>query len=428
MNDWRNTVEAIPPRADWDEEGAEESVTAPDGAEEAVAVAPTGGGPPDLDSMSLYLAEIAARHRLTAAEERDCCRALREAMAAGAGRNPPPPEAQETIEACRRRLLDGHLHQVVAIARGYGGLSRHLNLTVDDLVQEGNFGLMTAVRRFEPKRGVRFAAYAAPWIQYTICRAISEQARLIRIPLEVLALRRRAARVASELEQECRNETCRDGKPHEHRLVDDARVLGVRPQVLEATLLSVPHVVSLDEPETLEDGEPRSESVADARASNPGEAAAEAERRERVRERLSELPERSAYILRRRYGVGGGPEAGLAELGRELGISAERVRQVQERAVEILRRNPHLLQAAAHACREAAAGSRSANRRASDAPPAAERSAAAPGPGARTGRARSSLARPRETAGGRRVTASRVAPGREPHGAAPPLEKVDASP
>lgn len=366
MNDWRNTVEAIPPRADWDEEGlegAEESVTAPGGTAEPVAVAPTGGGPPDLDSMSLYLAEIAARHPLTAAEERDCCRALREALAAGAGRNPPPPAAQETIEACRRQLLDGHLHQVVAIARGYRGLSRHLNITVADLVQEGNFGLMTAVRRFEPKRGVRFAAYAAPWIQYTICRAISEQARLIRIPLAVLALRRRAARVASELEQECRNEACRDGRLHEHRLVDDARALGIRPQVLEATLLSVPQVVSLDEPEALEDGEPRSASVADAGASNPREVAAEAERRDRVRERLSELPERSAYILRRRYGVGGSPEASLAELGRELGRSAERIRQLQEQAIEVLRRNPHLLQAAAHACREAAAsGSPSPNR------------------------------------------------------------------
>lgn len=366
MNDWRNSAEAIPPAADWDEEGlweAGEPVAVPGGAAEPVAVVPTGGGPPDLDSMSLYLSEIAARPRLTAAEERECCRALREALATGAGRNPPPPEAQETIETCRRQLLEGHLHQVVAIARGYRGLSRYLSITVDDLVQEGNFGLMTAARRFNPKRGTRFATYAAPWIQYAICRAISEQARLIRIPLEVLALRRRAARVASDLEQECRNETCRDGKPHEHRLVDDARALGVRPQVLEATLLSVPRVVSLDEPETLEDGEPRSASVADTRASNPREAAAEAERRDRVRERLTELPERSAYILRRRYGVGGSPEASLAELGRELGRSAERIRQLQEQALEILRRNPHLLQAAAHACRDAAASAgRSPNR------------------------------------------------------------------
>lgn len=358
MNDWHNTVEAIPPAADRDEEGLGEEGepgAVPGGAAEPVAVVPTGGGPPGLDSMSLYLSEIAARPRLTAAEERECCRALREALATGAGRNPPPPEARETIETCRRRLLEGHLHQVVAIARGYRGLSRYLSITVDDLVQEGNFGLMTAARRFNPKRGTRFAAYAALWIQYAICRAISEQARLIRIPLEVLALRRRAARVASDLEQECRNETCRDGKPHEHRLVDDARALGVRPQVLEATLLSVPQVVSLDEPETLEDGEPRSASVADARAPNPREAAAEAERHERARERLTELPERSAYILRRRYGVGGSPEAGLAELGRELGRSAERIRQLQEQALEILRRNPHLLRAAAHACRDAAA-------------------------------------------------------------------------
>lgn len=365
MTDWRNGAEAVSPPADWDEEGLaspedpEEPVAVPSGATEPGVLLPTGGGPSDLDSMSLYFSE-AARRRLSAAEDRECCRALREAAAIPRG-NPPPPGVQQTVDACRRRLLEGHLWLVVAIARHYGSLSRYLSITVGDLVQEGNIGLMTAVRRFKPKRKGRFATYAAPWIQHAICRSISEQARLIRIPLEVLSLRRRAAQVQSELEQECRNETCHDGKSHEHRLADDARALGVRPEVLEATLLSVPHVVSLDEAETEEDGEPRSASVEDARARNPAEVAAEAERRDRVRERLSELPARSAYILSRRYGIGGNPEAGLAELGREFDLSAERVRQLQEQALEILRRNPHLLRAAARASGATTTASRSPN-------------------------------------------------------------------
>lgn len=365
MTDRRNGAEAIPLPADWDEEGPsgpEEPLAVPREANEPVAVVPTEGRSPDLDSLSLYFSEAAVRRRLTVAEERECCRALREAKAAGAGPN-PPPAARETLESCRGRLLEGHLWLVIAIARCYWGLSRHLNITLGDLVQEGNLGLMTAVRRFDPKRKVRFATYAAPWVRYMICRSISEQARLIRIPLEVLDLRREAERVRSELEQEFRNETCRDGKPHEHRLEDDARALGVSPQVLEKTILSVPEVVSLDEPETVEDEEPRSARVPDLGASNPREAAAEAERSDRLQERLSELPERLAHIVRRRYGIAGSPEASLGEVARELGLSAERVRQLQAQALAHLRENPHLLRAASHDSGDAtAAGSRSPNR------------------------------------------------------------------
>lgn len=364
MTDRRNGAEAIPLPADWDEEGLsgpEEPLAVPREATEPVAVVRTEGRPPDLDSLSLYFSEAAVRRRLTAAEERECCRALREATAAGAGRN-PSPAARETLESCRGRLLEGHLWLVIAIARCYWGLSRHLSITLGDLVQEGNLGLMTAVRRFDPKRKTRFATYAAPWVRYMICRSISEQARLIRIPLEVLDLRREAERVRSELEQEFRNETCSDGKPHEHRLEDDARALGVSPQVLEKTILSVPEVVSLDEPETVEDEEPRSARVPDLGASNPREAAAEAEQCDRLQERLSELPERLAHIVRRRYGIDGTPEASLGEVGRELGLSAERVRQLQARALAVLRDNPHLLRAAAHSGDATAAGSRSPNR------------------------------------------------------------------
>ena len=181
----------------------------------------------ELDSLTIYSREIGR-------SEPPCRCARASACKPGsAGFRCLGPEARGGVGCA---LVIGHLRLVVALARRY----QRLNLPLEDLIQEGNLGLVVATRCFDPERHGRFSAHAARYIRQAICRALSRKARMIRIPFGQLALRRRAATVGAELEQRYRNEACGGGPLHEHRLEDDAAEIGVEPDELRENLRLVP--------------------------------------------------------------------------------------------------------------------------------------------------------------------------------------------
>lgn len=302
------------------------------------------------DDEAWYLREVGRRNKLTSAEEARCRRDMRAAARAesggpgqasrvgrGGGRRP-------SLEACRQRLVRGHLLLAISIARNYKRQNPQTSLSLGDLIQEGTLGLMTAAEKFDPERGTQFATYATSWIRNSICLALSQKARVIRIPLKVLARRRRAARAADEVEQRLGNAACRPGRRRRHTTADDAAELGITTESLQDLLRTVPDVLSLDAPPAPGQSV-RGESVADDGASDPMDEAADSERHRHLETAIAALPTRLGTILRLRFGLDGNGEAGLEEVGRRLGVSAERVRQLQQQALALLRRDPHFRRA-----------------------------------------------------------------------------------
>ena len=284
----------------------------------------------ELDSLTIYSREIGR-------SEPPCRCARASACKPGsAGFRCLGPEARGGVGCA---LVIGHLRLVVALARRY----RRLNLPLEDLIQEGNLGLVVATRCFDPERHGRFSAHAARYIRQAICRALSRKARMIRIPFGQLALRRRAATVGAELEQRYRNDACGGGPLHEHRLEDDAAEIGVEPDELRENRRLVPDVESLDAPAApgLPPGSSRSERLPDGRAPDPGDAAAGSEELGHLREAVSHLPDRLRRIMELRYGFDGGEESTFAEIGKALGLTAPRIHQLHGKALGMLRADPH---------------------------------------------------------------------------------------
>lgn len=284
-----------------------------------------------LDCLALYRREAARHPRPDAEEERRCFRVIREAEAAiGSGAEPPPALALAREEA-RERILLGHLDLVVGIARRYSGLYGSCGLPLEDLIQEGNLGLLAALDHFDPDRGRRFAVYAQGKVRSGICRALSTKARTIRIPLETLDLRRLVASVISDLRQRCGNETWCDGRRHAYRLEEVAERVGVDPDRIREVVRLVPEFRSLDAPETA-DGPPLVESVADPAAPDPRDAVAALEARLWLAETLARLPPRQLAVVRLRYGFDGGDDRSFTAIGEALRISGQGARALHERA------------------------------------------------------------------------------------------------
>lgn len=320
--------------------------------DDSVETEDTLGGAHAADDEAWYLREAGRRDKLTSAEEARCRRDLRAAIRAArrdSGAASPSDDSDgrhPSLEACRERLVRGHLLLAISIARDYKRQNPQTSLSLGDLIQEGTLGLLTAAEKFEPERDNQFATYATSWIRNSICLALSQKARVIRIPLKVLARRRRAARVADEVEQRLGNAACRPGRRRRHTAADDAAELGITTESLQDLLRTVPDVLSLDAPPA--PGQPaRGESVADDGASDPMDEAADSERHRHLEAAIAALPTRLGTILRLRFGLDGNGEVGLEEVGRQLGVSAERVRQLQQQALTLLRRDPHFRRAPA---------------------------------------------------------------------------------
>jgi RNA polymerase primary sigma factor len=226
-------------------------------------------------------------------------------------------------QKARARLIERNLRLVRSVARRY----RNKGLELEDLVQEGSIGLLSAVERVDPDRGVKFSTYAVFWIRQAITRALSSKARTIRVPIRLGQLAREANRLSSVVAPRC-------GRAPE--LSDLAAETGVSLLRLESARSAMLPIELLDAP-AIADGSPRWQLRADDRLSSPWSVAV-AERREKVDELLRTLPVRDRLVVRMRFALGFAHAHTLEEIADVLLLSRERVRQIENAALERLRR------------------------------------------------------------------------------------------
>ncbi len=225
----------------------------------------------------------------------------------------------------RQRLIEKNLRLVVSVAKRYRGYG----LPFEDLIQEGNIGLMKAVEKFDPDRGFRFSTYATWWIRQAVQRAVADKGRTIRVPVHMTDKIRKMARMYNGLLTELGRE------PTDEEV---ASGLGWTVKDVRDVKGAMPDATSLNQPLSSEgDASELGDFVEDERASDtPGEVMREMESAG-LQQAIERLPERHRYVLVRRYGLDDREPATLAELGDELDISRERVRQLQREAERILK-------------------------------------------------------------------------------------------
>jgi len=256
--------------------------------------------------LERYLQEIGKVPLLTEEEERELARRIREGDA-----------------TAKERFIKANLRLVVSIARNY----MSYGLPLLDLIQEGNLGLLRAVERFRPEKGYKFSTYATWWIRQAITRALAEQGRTIRLPEHIIELILRI----NEVEEEFLHRNGRRPTLEELAARLDLPVEKIR-QAKEAAT----QPLSLETPLSEREEETLGEILGTKGPSPPEEIARELLLSE-LEESLKELPEREREILELRYGLKGREPLTLEEIGRLLGISRERVRQLEAQALERLR-------------------------------------------------------------------------------------------
>lgn len=259
------------------------------------------------DATRLYLKEIGFSPLLTAEEEVFFAR-----------------KAQRGDAAARRRMIESNLRLVVKIARRY--MNRGLALL--DLIEEGNLGLIRAVEKFDPERGFRFSTYATWWIRQTIERGIMNQTRTIRLPVHVLKeinIYQRAARYLSQK------------LDHEPTPEEVAQLLDKPIDDVKGMLGLNERLASVDAP--LDDDPDRSllDAIADERTLDPEKAQQREDLQQLIESWLNELNDKQREVVERRFGLNGREISTLEEVGADIGVTRERVRQIQVEALKRLR-------------------------------------------------------------------------------------------
>lgn len=287
----------------------------PEESEEAVSkedilqvtnIASYGGVLPD--TVQMYLREIGKHPLLTAEQERDLAKRL----------------AENQDEEARQRLMLSNLRLVVSIAKKYAGRSSNLSLL--DLIQEGNIGLSRAVDKFDYKRGYKFSTYATWWIRQAITRAIADQARTIRIPVHVVETLSKFNQARRRLIQELGRDPLAEEIAAEMG-IDVSRVRDLMKFAQETVSLETP--IGDDEDEAA-----LGEFIEDEHSLSPVQFASLKLLQDRLREILIDLSPREQKILKMRFGLEDGATHTLEEVGKEFSVTRERIRQVEAKSLE----------------------------------------------------------------------------------------------
>jgi len=260
-----------------------------------------------LDATQMYLNEIGFSPLLSAEEEVHYARLARKGDEMG-----------------RRRMIESNLRLVVKISRRY--VNRGLSLL--DLIEEGNLGLIRAVEKFDPERGFRFSTYATWWIRQTIERAIMNQTRTIRLPIHVVKELNVYLRAARELAQKL---------DHEPTAEEIAELLEKPVEDVKRMLKLNERVTSVDTPLGPNSDKSILDTIADERIEDPGTELQNNDIQSNLERWVEELPEKQREVLSRRFGLRGYEASTLEDVGREIGLTRERVRQIQVEALKRLR-------------------------------------------------------------------------------------------
>lgn len=292
----------------------------------------TGG--PSSDLFRQYLREIGRIPLLTAAEEVDLARRVEAGLFAEEKLgNASDLDSQLALDLDRlvvlgrmakRRLIEANLRLVVSVAKRYVGRG----LTMLDLVQEGNLGLIRAVEKFDYARGYKFSTYATWWIRQAMSRALADQARTIRVPVHVVELINRVVRVQRRMLQE---------RGYEPTPEEVANQLDLAPERVSEVLRLAQEPVSLHAPVGEEDDVALGDLIEDGDAASPVESAAFLLLREHLEAVLSTLGERERKVVQLRYGLADGRARTLEEIGRIFGVTRERIRQIESKTLNKLR-------------------------------------------------------------------------------------------
>ena len=264
------------------------------------------------DAVQVYLKKIGQTPLLTSQEEKDIAK-----------------RAEQGDEEARQRLIQANLRLVVSIAKRYANRSPHLNIL--DLIQEGSIGLSRAVDKFDYRRGFKFSTYATWWIRQAITRALADQSRTIRIPVHMVETISKYTQAKRQLSQEFGREP----------LVEEIAVeMGIDPEKVRHIQKISQDVVSLEMPiGDDEDDSTLSEFVRDDKNLTPSQLAAKALLKDRINEILVHLTDREQKILKMRFGLDSGITNTLEEVGKTFGVTRERIRQIEAKALEKIKQH-----------------------------------------------------------------------------------------
>ena len=290
------------------------------------------------DAVRMYLREIGAVDLLTTEDERRLAQLIEEGLIA-AGKIDEAAEAGAPIEGVENRMLmravsrgerakseltQANLRLVVSIAKRYSGRGMQML----DLIQEGNLGLMRAVDKFDYTKGFKFSTYATWWIRQAITRSIADQARTIRIPVHMVEHMNRVTRAKRSMHQELEREPT----------IEEISVrVQLEPDRVRELLRISQDPLSLDSPVGEEDESNLGDFIQDESVDSPADAATKMMLSDAVGEVLGELSEREQDIVRLRFGLDGGQAKTLEEVGKEFGVTRERIRQIEAKTLAKLR-------------------------------------------------------------------------------------------
>ena len=297
-------------------------------------------GGPQADLVRMYLGEIGKVPLLNSGEEVELAQRIEKGTQA-AGRlaelellhgeeEVPFPlrriEERAVVDGLKAKehLIRANLRLVVSIAKRY----RSRSLSILDLVQEGNLGLIRAVDKFDYTRGFKFSTYATWWIRQAITRAIADQARIIRIPVHMVETINKVVRVQRQMHQET---------GHEPTTLELSRAVDLSEAKVREILKLNQDTVSLETPMGEESDFSLGDTIEDDSAELPADAATRTLLNEAVSQALSELNEREQAVVRLRFGLDDGQARTLEEVGREFGVTRERVRQIESKTLAKLR-------------------------------------------------------------------------------------------
>jgi RNA polymerase primary sigma factor len=284
------------------------------------------------DSVAVYLRDIGAIPLLSAAEEVELAKRIEAGkraakdleLASSEGERALLSAEAESGERARRRMIESNLRLVVSIARRYSGRGMPLS----DLIEEGNLGLMRATEKFDYHKGYRFSTYATWWIRQAVTRALASQSRVVRLPVHVSDMMNQVSKASLKLSQELGREPTSE---------EISAEVHFAPERVREIVKASQQTVSLEQPYADGGEGVAAELIEDKNAEQPADQVARELLRETVHSALRRLTDREQRVLSLRYGLASDESYTLEEVGKMLGVTRERIRQIEKDALLKLR-------------------------------------------------------------------------------------------